>query len=672
MPQPSHDLLMQGKINFQLTQGNSLFLRYSNEYGYVDNDFFGANTGLYSWAKGYSDRNLQALNGGAMGETWVISNRTVNQFAAQWLGFEHDNKFAVCPYNVPALGINSCLSEINTFPSVSTGVCCGGFPDFTNIEKKWGARDDLSIQLGRHALKFGVDAWWAPVFGGIFGLDTPGSITWFADPSVIAGNLNGQYPEGFQTPGAISQLKETTTQGGTYWSKDNYGVGLYAQDDFKVSRKLTLNLGIRGDIYNLFNTQADLATNRTYQVLKAIGSPYGQLPQQQPFAWEPRIGAAYDPKGNGNNVIRASFGEFTEQQLKNTTYYSETANQPYVLYASQQNNSSVGVGQLANFIYGVTPLPAPPPSIANAPYPVNAGAVAWWYDPKHFKNVQSFQYHVGLAHRLPGNSVVSADYTFILGTNGWRWLDINPAINFVRPLAAQEQAVYGGQPLSIVFLNEAVNRSHYSEGQFHYEKRFNARSSLTVNYVLAWADGMGGTTDGTLRDASPYPQTPSPTGGNIYAPSEYGPTKFDERHRITAIGVFILPFKLEVAPSMTFATARPYTLYADSLALSFDGAQDQVRGPNGQLVGINSQREGIPLFYLNARVTRTFNFGERMKLGVFAELYNITDRANFGNVFQGLATAANYKQPTGFLGGAGSVSSIPNSFQVQFGTRFIW
>jgi hypothetical protein len=669
VPEPSHDLLIQGKVNYQLSPGNSLFFRFSSETGFVNNDFFGATSGLISWANGPSDRNLQNLYGGAMGETWVINNRMVNQFAAQWLGFEHDNKFPVCPYNVPQLGADSCLSETLIFPSVRTGNSNGGFPDFTNIEKKWQGKDDLSIQLGAHALKFGVDAWWAPVFGGVFGFNTPGSLTFFDDPRTIIGNLNGLYPQGFQTPGIVESLLESNAKGGTYFSQDNYGVGLYVQDDFKVSRKVTLNLGLRGDIYNLFNTQANLATNRTYQILKAIGSPYGKLPQQQPFAWEPRVGIAYDPKGNGNDVIRASGGIYTEQQLKNTTFFSEVANQPFLLYSQQLFNSSVGVGQLAHYVYGSTALPPIPPSIQGASFPVSGQSTAWWYDPKEFKNVMSFQYHLGWAHRLSGSSVISVDHTFILNTNGWRWLDVNPFINGVRPLAAAQQALYGGQPIGILFMNESVNRSHYDETQVHYEKRFSAQASFQVNYVLAWANGMGGTTDGTLRDASPYPQQPSATGGNIYAPSEFGPTKFDERHRITAVGVFLLPFKLEVAPSLTFATARPYTLYS-GFQPTGDGGEFQVLNSNGNPVGINSQR-GQALFILNTRVTRNFKFNERMNMGVFAELYNLTDRANFGNIFGGNQFApSTYEKPIGYLGGIGAVSSIPNSFQVQFGGRF--
>src|SRR5579871_5240737 len=436
-----------------------------------------------------------------------------------------------------------------------------------------------------------------------------------------------------------------------------------------MSRKLTLNLGIRYDTYNLFNTMDALASNRVYLVLKAIGSPYGRLPSLPRNDWQPRVGFAFDPKGNGNDVIRGSFGMFTAQQLKNTTFYEESSQQPYILVSSKFTNTAVGAGQLANFVYGVTPLPPIPVSGLNANFPANANSTGYWYDPDQFKNVQTFQYHLGWAHKLGGNSVISADHTFILGTNGWRWLDVNPLLGGVRPLAAAMTAVYGGTPLANILIDESVNRSHYDETQLHFERRFSARASFQVNYVLAWSSGMGGVADGTLKAMSPYPQTPSAQGGYIYAPWESGPTGFDERHRVTAVGVFTIPFKIEISPSLTAASARPYTLYR-ALNPSGEGGGLQVLGPNGTPIGINSQR-GQALFMLNTRVTRNFPFGERMNLGAFAELYNLTDRANFGNQFGGNQYApATYLKPVAYLGGIGSISSIPNSFQVQFGGRF--
>ena len=83
-----------------------------------------------------------------------------------------------------------------------------------------------------------------------------------------------------------------------------------------------------------------------------------------------------------------------------------------------------------------------------------------------------------------------------------------------------------------------------------------------------------------------------------------------------------------------------------------------------------SGERGKPLFNANARITKNFSFGTVQRLGVFIEMYNPTNRANFGNSFGTTRGNPTYNQPTGYLGGIGAVSTIPNSFQVQLGARF--
>jgi hypothetical protein len=81
------------------------------------------------------------------------------------------------------------------------------------------------------------------------------------------------------------------------------------------------------------------------------------------------------------------------------------------------------------------------------------------------------------------------------------------------------------------------------------------------------------------------------------------------------------------------------------------------------MVGANSER-GEPTWNLDARVTKLFNLGSgARKLGVFAELFNLTNRANFGNIFQGNSRSPLFRQPIGYLPG------LPTSRQLQLGAR---
>jgi hypothetical protein len=527
--------------------------------------------------------------------------------------------------------------------------------------------------VSRHALKFGADYTRMPVYGGIFGSGSPGSIAFFDDPSVIATNANGRYPQGFRTPGIARTITVFSQPIGDYGSDGNWSLGLYGQDDFKMSSRLTLNLGLRWDVYEFMN-QPNLEKNRTYQALKALGSPYGQLPNTDRNNFSPRLGFAWDLTGDGKNVVRGSYGLYYVQQIKNTYYQRNYLEKPTIFFSTAVTNSAIGSGPLANYVYGVSPLPPTP--VDPTFFPTGQRTIGYWYDPD-LQDAQTHKFHAGFAHVFAGETVIAADYTHVLLQHGWRNLDINPLLPNpdnpagarVRPMAADLQRVYGdANLLGVINIASSVNRGLYDELAVHFERRFSPTTSIQTNYTLAWARGMGGALDGALRNASAYPQTPSATGGNIYADWEFGPTSYDERHRVTVAGVFSLPFGFDVSPSLTAASARPYT-EVNGLNPSGDGNL-QVRNADGTPAGIGNAR-GYPLFNVNARVTKNFSLPADRRIGVFIELYNLTNRANFGNQLgTNQATPSTFAKPVGYLGGIGAVSTIPNSFQMQLGARF--
>ena len=546
--QPSRDLMSQAKVNLVLNQTHSAWFRYSSEYGYVNNDFLGANGALLSFSD-VVDHNHQGMWNVAGGWTSVITPTLVNQVGIQYLNYTHDMHYPSCP-NSPVqqgvnLGVNACMPGKFFFPSVSTGPAIGGgFPLWTDLDNKLEFKDDISKQIGRHSLKAGAYYVHQPIFGGIFGCCSYTVL--FDDPSVIMSD-KVRFPNGFSSPmpafvqlttqtiGDYSSVEKSLGSGGATncqtnlvpncaendWGRANYNFSTYAQDDFKVSPRLTLNLGVRYDVYNYIGPR-QLPNNRTYQILKAIGSPYGRLPRIDRNNWQPRLGFAWDVTGDGTDVIRGSYGLYYVQGLQQVYWQRNFASQSVIFSAT--------TAFIPDFIPGVTPLPTTAQNLTQLQ--AGAGNSGQWYDPD-LQDQQSRQAHIGWSHTFGPQTVISLDYSNVRNYHGWRQIDINPVLPSTgeRPLAAALQRVYrDSNLLGPVILAASLNRSKYDELAVHFERRFSSASSLIANYTLARAWAQGGETDWGYSD--PFTQVVSATGGDINAPWEFGPTAFDERHRL--------------------------------------------------------------------------------------------------------------------------------------------
>jgi Carboxypeptidase regulatory-like domain len=703
VPQPSRGLMSQGKINIRHGEKHNGWIRYSSEYGYVNNDFIGS-TGAELAYSPFVNHNHQGMWNLAGGETWIINSETVNQFTAQYISYTHDQEYPACPASVPRvylgvdLGVDACLPQRLLFPSVSIGQTYGGAqPLWTDLDNKLEIRDDLSKQIGRHAVKLGGRYIFMPVFGGIFGSPSPGYLYFSDDPSVIVNNSNGLYPQGFRTPGAIRLINIVSQTVGDYssaeqslhnggptncqvnstpqcalndWGSPNFNFGAYIQDDFRLSPKLTINAGVRFDTYNYIGSQSHLETNRFLQLLKTIGNPYGSGIPNTSKEVSPRLGTAWDVTGDGKNVVRATWGLFYLQALQEAMYTRNFFQQDVLL-----TTNTVAGPPLANFVYGQTPLPAPP--LAPTTLPPGGSTTGYTYDP-NLKDPYTYQTHFGYSRSFPKQTVLAFDYTNMIGRRGWQALDINPLINGVRPLQDAMQRVYGDPYLiGPVNVMASVNKSRYDEFTTHFESRTSASAGFQVNYTLGWSRGNQGISDGNYPFGI-YPQVASATGGLYDAPWEYGPTSFDERHRVNVAGVFKLKYDIDVSPSFTAASARPYTQYrafnpsgdGQLMVLCPSGNSTDVGFGAGQVpCGINNAR-GQALVNVNARVSKNIELPASKKIAVFAEFYNIINRANFGDQYSNFQLAADYGKPTGYLGGLGATSTIPISFQVQFGARF--
>ena len=711
IPTPYDDTLLTAKVDFAPTAGQTLFARFALQDQSSPNDQIpvpataDVNNGNTNTTRNY---DLVA------GHTLIIGSSRLNNASFHYQDFNNE----ILP-NVTGL-------PFLDFPSVDTGPNINT-PQQTTI-RKFQLRDDVTMQSGAHALKFGTN-YIHTKLGGYFYFGASGyTVAWFDDPQTIATN-GATYPGGFATPGAVRNIQYAAGQA----SHDQvfHQLAFYGQDDWRVADRLTLNLGLRWDA-NIGNLP-DQTNNRTMAILRQISEPLAQrltsdsekLARTTP-SWkefQPRLGFAYDTAGNGRFVVRGGYGIFYDQLFQNLTLFSHSQSGAEIFSTLiNLTNSAVGVGQLAGFRYGVDPLPAPP----SANYAVlPAGSFGRINDPDAQEPyVQKAS--IGFQKAIGKDWVLSSDYVHTSGTDEPRFLNINPRIERVC------NAAYPGSTPGDARCVRGVNTRYFDQafvaaglgaGRLEQinmfsttnESKFDSlattmrgsygRSILSLSYVIGRSRAWGGqpTASYSGNGIAIAPE-------NQFIDGEWGPTRLDERHRVVASAVLALPVGFEVAPVFQWASPRPYSLNAgfdldgdglttiDRLCASADpAAVFAVRGnatairalnPLGcTQVGINSQRDGFVVNadgsvderssrYLNVdlRVTKTFPVGPRARLKGYVDFYNLFDTENlyFGsNARLGLsaATATGQFMQASSLYGPGFGPPVGRPLTVVFGAR---
>jgi outer membrane receptor protein involved in Fe transport len=676
IPRPFYETRYNGRMDWTINSKNTAYVSYSSQANDSLND---QSNGTGDLTNGNFTKNHLLL--ASLTVNSILSDTTVNQFTA---GYQYWNNLIDSKISAPLV----------TFPDASFGTNTN-VPQ-QSFQKKWQFRDDISKTIGKHTLKAGVDYLFNPVEGGFFEFSSTLEIDFAADPSAILGDA-AKYPQAFATPGAVTGMTEAN--GDPYFLVATKQLGLFFQDDWKVTPRLTLNLGLRWDKdYNMIGL-TDVKNSRTYQELRALNNPISNpyvssVPHDDNKDFSPRIGFAYDLTGRGQHVFRGGFGLYYGNVFQNIPLFMEQMSNPTVfqtvLSLSAPTDIVTGTGiALGNWRYGIDPMPViPPPSSQLAP-----GSVGRLMDP-NYRNPVTEEFNAGYSWSPNSNSVVEVEYTHVLGLHENKTMNVDQKVPIngvccVRPLDAAF-AASGLPELASVRDEQSIGRSHYDGFNFSYRRRMTRHFSVNANYTLAWAysyDGGGG----SFRN---YPRLST----NPFASYEWGPSPNDERHHVTLSGIINLPMGLELAPILQFGSARPYAVTNSSNTLNTGGgtgtavvvptgdptnwfafagndagAQNCFYGLNGVTQGCTIAKydplRGDPFFELDLRLAKNFKFGEKANLQLIAQAFNLTNRANYGNDFNSnIASPDTFGHPAGFINPSGT--TIPRSLWSEFGARF--
>ena len=672
IPTPYFDWRYNGRWDHRINDKNNLFFSYTDQHNNGLNDQSNSTNDLTAGNFTTNRLILASLNLNS-----VISPSVVN---AATVGYQYWNNVIDSATRAPTV----------TFASNEYFGTNGNVPQ-QSFQKKWQFKDDLSITKGNHNFKVGFDYVHEPTLGGFFEFTPTPNVTFLADPSQILGNPS-TYPQGFATPGLISNISETA--GNPNFLLSTNMLGLYFQDDWKVTRRLTLNLGVRWD--KDFNLVAGSVQGqaRAYQELKAIGSPYaGALPHDDNKDFSPRLGFAYDLTGSGRHILRGGFGLYYGQIFQNITLFMIQQANP-TIFATVLNLNSVGPGDpnadivpttgkpLSQFRYGVDPLPVPPPPPTSLP----AGSVGRLIDPA-YRNPYTEQYNIGYTFSINDANVIEADYTHVLSLHESKSVQINPkSPNFSGRLLDSAFAAAGQPVLGSITNFASIGRSRYDGLNVSYRRRLSRRFTVNTSYVFSKALAYNGSAANFGQAAT----DPS----NIFAAHDFGPTPVDERHRWVTSGLVQLPWGIEFAPIMQWASARPYsavqgidyfgvgnssttdfavllnsdpTNYRATKGYTAAQLRACIAGGTCSISSFDSHR-GTPFYQLDARFSKDLRFREKYSLKLFFQAFDLTNRANFGGNYQRNIRSNAFGTPNGFITPSSVI--IPQSFVGEAGFTF--
>jgi hypothetical protein len=692
IPTPYTDTRYNGRLDHNFNANHRFFVSYSAQSNTDLNDQSGNANDL---SEGNFQTNQLIVANATLNS--VLSSRLVNSFTAGW---QYWNNLIDSKVRAPLV----------TFPSGISFGTNGNVPQ-QSYQKKWQFRDDVSFTKGNHGMKFGVDYLWEPQLGGYFEFNSTLEYDFQDLPSVILNNKT-LYPQGFKTPGAVTGMSISLGDPNEDLPGGAKMLGLYFQDTWKATHRLTLDLGLRYDRdFNLMASNAQ-AGSRTFQLLKAINSPFAGIPQDYKKGFSPRVGFAYDLGGNGNNILRGGYGLYIDQTFLNIPLFMIQQTRP-TLFATVFSISGTDLVPgtnipLSNYRVGIDPLPAIPPPITK----FTGGEIGRLMAPD-YRNPYSQEWNVGFAHSFNANTVGEIEYVHEIGLHEEKRAFLNyidQTDNPASPCTAtscsggvrvlKSALAAAGQPqIARVSMETSWGRSRYDGLNVTLRRRMSNHFSINSTYTLSegWAyNGNAASYSNAISD----PRSP-------LLPSDFGPVPNDERHHLSVSGVVDLPWGFQIAPIMQLASARPYnTSTGVSNVLGFGSgpaaahAIVPVNDPgniffgttlttaqirNCYLVTLTCKQahfdslRGQPYFDVDTRVTKLIKFGERSNLKLIFQAFDLTNRANYGNNYDGNVRhfstnpATNtFATPLGYIGcnPNGCNRTIPISFRAEFGGQF--
>jgi len=640
------------RIDRQINGTNNLFFR-SDVDGLYDTNPNGAVGGnnLPSVDRVFRRRTYAQ----SLGETAVLNPSLTNNMRLQF------------QLAAPITEFDPVISGTQFSVPVSTG---GTFTSGTSqsallMNRQYEANDVLSAAWRQHQIRFGADVMVAHSGGNSKEFGGP-----IYDGQLLYNTCTGPlaYCESAAYLNDIANVRSyTQSYGNASYTVNDTLWAVFVQDDYRVASNLTVNLGLR------YGQQTFTDSRKNYA---------------------PRIGFAYNWRGNGKTVIRGGYG----------IYYSQIVDNAEANYALGGPlgvfNYTAGPGQLGfplsvgNVPLAVFPAGAVPPVRSLYVRPGRAASLNQFFPtstlngyPDQLLNPYSQQWTVGVQRELRPGWVLSIDY---LGTHTLRInrpLDLDAPVPFSRTAPGQIRSAQAANctrpywmawyaqhgltcnaakagnpqpPYSVVQTDVNNGYAYYDALNVNLSHHFGRSLSMLASYVWSHA----------IDNVDPDVPGQNPNDANFTGRVENGNAIFDQRQRLVISGVYTAPFKIDIGGIATLGSGLPYNIVTGTTNSGDNGATTDRPVINGTVVGRNTGR-GKPIYDFSPFVERAFALGgERYALHVRVEAFNVLNHANFvgysGTYGNGASPGAGFAQPL-----AGVTNQLPaRSFQFSTQINF--
>ena len=593
---PNRRLSISPRFDYQINTNNTLVARYSFTRFSLDNQ------GISEFSlpsRAYASKNTE--HEFRLTETMILNPKTINE-----------TRFEYSIENSSQNGDNS-IPTIN----VSSAFTGGGaqIGNNYNHNKNFELQNYTTTTLGKtsqHSLKFGARLRGLTIndrsesnYGGSFTFpgfvnNTDPNNQIFVSPIVqyqqnVLGNNDIRY----------NPTQFSITTGNPLAKVSRYDVGAFVTDDWRISPKLTLGLGLR------------------YENQTNIGDNFNFAPRLS-FAYSPGAGGARQPK----TVFRGGFGIFYDRFSENLTLQADRFNgfnQLSLIVSADETDPvrrAAAIALLSQPVFGVggvTNVPTAAQILAALPQSNTIRSVA-----PNLQSPSTMQTALGVERQLPFKTTLTAFYIASRNLHLLRTRNINAPIcpnnntcnNAPRPLAGQGN-IYEYESSGVLNQQQII---------VNFRTTVSQKVSLFGNYRLGYAKSNS---DG----ANSFPAY------SYDLSNEYGNSALDIRHNLFIGGSITVPWKISLSPFIIASSGRPFnitngvdtngdTLFTDrptytalnnaclsrGLTNSFCDISG-ISNPNTTIIPRNYGR-GPSSFNVNLRVSKTIGFGGAKKSAV--------------------------------------------------------